>query len=336
MRRGPPGSPERRAGMDRFDRIFHLNKILQASRYPVSRRRLEEQLECSRATVKRAIEDLRDFLGAPIVYDRNLNGYIYDRREQQPLYELPGLWFNAPELYALLSIQQLLASAQPGLLDSLLGPLVKRIDAILQHERVGGDEILQRIRIVQVAARTGSGSFQTVAGAVAKRRRLQLSYYNRGRDQVGERAVSPQRLVHYRDNWYLDAWCHLREGLRSFSLDAVRDARVLQQDAVEVAEQHMEEHYSSSYGIFAGKADRVAELKFSPRRARWVAGERWHSQQKSRFLPDGSYLLEVPYHDPRELVMDILKYAADVEVLGPPELRQQVATLARAAFEQYS
>ena len=117
--------------MDRFDRIFQLNKILQSSRHPVSRQRLEAELECSRATAKRAIEDLRDFLGAPIKYDRERNGYYYDRREQ-PLYELPGLWLTDSELYALLTAQQLLASAQPGLMDSLLGPLVRRIDGI-QH-----------------------------------------------------------------------------------------------------------------------------------------------------------------------------------------------------------
>ena len=123
--------------MDRFDRVFQLNNVLQAARLPVPRRRLEQELECSRATVKRIIEDLRDFLGAPVKYDRNRNGYYYDQSEQQ-LFELPGLWFNASELYALLSAQQLLANTQPGLLDSHLQPLRKRIDQILKIQHAGG------------------------------------------------------------------------------------------------------------------------------------------------------------------------------------------------------
>ena len=111
--------------MDRFDRIFELNRIFQAAHQPVSRRRLEEELECSRATVKRLIEDMRRYLNAPIVYDRERDGYRYDRRGGA-MYELPGLWFNASELHALVMAQQLLAEVEPGLLDQQLRPLQRR------------------------------------------------------------------------------------------------------------------------------------------------------------------------------------------------------------------
>jgi predicted DNA-binding transcriptional regulator YafY len=65
-------------------------------------------------------------------------------------------------------------------------------------------------------------------------------------------------------------------------------------------------------------------LRFEPVRARWVSKETWHSQQEGEFELDGAYVLKVPYSDPRELVMDILKYGEDVEVLAPAELRQMV------------
>lgn len=54
-----------------------------------------------------------------------------------------------------------------------------------------------------------------------------------------------------------------------------------------------------------------------------VAAEQWHPQQKSKVEPDGSYLLEIPYTDDRELLMDILKHGADVEVVAPDTLRQR-------------
>ncbi|OOY88703.1 HTH domain-containing protein, partial [Solemya velum gill symbiont] len=81
--------------MDRFDRIYDLHKILSASRYPVSRKRLEDELECSRATVKRIIESMRLYLNAPIAYDRKLNGYYYETGNEsgEVMYELPGIWF---------------------------------------------------------------------------------------------------------------------------------------------------------------------------------------------------------------------------------------------------
>ncbi len=320
--------------MDRFDRIFELNRILQSARYPVSRRRLQEELECSRATIKRIIEDMRLYLNAPIVYDRERNGYRYDQSEGE-MYELPGLWFNASELHALLSVQQLLADVQPGLLDPHLKPLQRRIDDLLQLQRAGSDGLAGRIRILQMAARSAGDCFQAVAGALAQRRRLQLRYFTRANAEHSEREVSPQRLVYYRDNWYLDAWCHLREGLRTFALDAVAEARQLDTEVQEISRSDLDAHHAASYGIFAGAPLHVAVLRFDARRARWVAKERWHKDQEGRFLDDGSYELRVPYSNALELIMDVLKYGPDVEVLEPAELREAVSERLRAAVLVY-
>jgi predicted DNA-binding transcriptional regulator YafY len=320
--------------MDRFDRIFELNRILQTARYPVSRQRLEEALECSRATVKRLIEEMRLYLNAPIVYDRKLNGYRYDPAEGE-MYQLPGLWFNASELQALLAAQQLLEGVQPGLLDSHLQPLRRKIDELLSRQPGRGEPVSHRIRLLRAAARPAGPYFTLIAGALAARKRLNLHYYNRGRDSLSEREVSPQRLTHYRDNWYLDAWCHLRRGLRTFSLDAIREARVLEAGAKDLDEAILDDHFASAYGIFSGQAQHLAVLRFSPQRARWVSQEFWHPQQQSRWLSDGRYELTLPYSQPEELVMDLLQYGPDVEVMEPPSLREMVLQKLRATLDNY-
>ena len=65
-------------------------------------------------------------------------------------------------------------------------------------------------------------------------------------------------------------------------------------------------------------------MTFTPERARWVANETWHAQQKGIFEKDGSYVLEVPYSDPRELIGDVLRFGDGVVVLGPKSLRERV------------
>ncbi|MEJ2308372.1 MAG: WYL domain-containing transcriptional regulator [Gammaproteobacteria bacterium] len=311
--------------MDRFDRIYDLHKILSAARYPVSRHKLEQELECSRATVKRIIESMRLYLNAPIRYDRKLNGYIYDRSGDEPMYELPGIWFNASELHALLSVHQLLADVQPGLLEKQLAPLQERIEQLLNLQQQKGEELVQRIRILQMAARPAGEWFQEIAGATASRRQIEIRYYNRSRDDSSERTLSPQRLVHYRDNWYLDAWCHLREDLRTFALDSIESVRTRDAPAKSLSQEALDEHYSSAYGIFSGKADSRAVLRFDAERARWVSKEQWHPRQQAEWLDDGRFQLTVPYGNPTELVMDILRHGRHVEVLEPESLRRQVA-----------
>ena len=251
------------------------------------------------------------------------------------MYELPGLWFNASELHALLSVQQLLANLQPGLLDGHLGPLQERIDKLLAAHHSGSGEIPKRIRILQAAGRPAGPYFQPVAGATAQRRRLRLRYYHRGRDCSNQRDVSPQGLTHYRDTWYLDAWCHLREDLRPFALDAIEEAQVLDTPALDVPRERLLEHAGSAYGIFSGSPTAIAVLRFTPERARWVARERWHQKQEGRFLDDGHYELQVPYSNPSELIMDILKFGPDVEVMGPLALREKVGERLRQALARY-
>ncbi len=286
--------------MDRFDRIYALHRLLSAASVPVSRRRIEEQLECSRATAKRIIEAMRLFLDAPIEYDKARNGYYYAPSERK--YELPGLWFNADELLALLTAQQLLHNLQPGLLDEHLGPLHRRIERILQAEHLGYSEAGHRVRILGMAKRkTDTIHFSTVATAVLRRKQLRITYHGRAQPGTTERHLSPQRIVHYRDNWYLDAWCHLRRALRSFSLDRIRAARLEETEAKDIPDAELDVHFAGSYGIFAGPPTHTAVLRFTAERARWVASEEWHPKQQGELLLDGRYELSVPYGDPREL-----------------------------------
>jgi len=321
--------------MDLFDRIFCLHRIFSRSRYPVTSADIQERLECSRATFTRMVRDMRNYLGAPIEFDRKTSGYYYAATGEHP-YELPGLWFNASELHALLTVQQLLSEAQPGLLESHIAPLRKRIEQILKTRQSGQSQVEKRVRILRMAGRrSDSEHFATVADAVLKRKRLHIHYHGRQRDKTTERAVSPQRLVHYRDNWYLDAWDHTKRGLRSFSVDRILKARMLDARAVEINDGKLNAYFASAYGIFSGRADRKAVLRFTAERSKWVADEVWHPRQNGRFDESGQYILEVPYSDSRELVMDVLKHGPEVEVLAPPALRTEVRDKLGQARAQY-
>ena len=320
--------------MANFDKICSLDRILRHARCPVSRASIQERLECSRATATRVIRELRDYFGAPIEYDRSAPGYRYATTEGGS-YELPGLWFNASELHSLLAAHQLLANAQPGLLEGDLAPLRVRIEHILKARGVDCGEAGRRVRILRMAARRLEPEpFRTVAGAVLGRRRLHLVYHGRVRNEKTERQVSPQRLTHYRDNWYLDAWDHGRRALRSFSVDRILAAKQLAQEAKDIADARLDEHFATAYGIFAGKPQHTALLRFSGESARWVADEVWHPDQKG-YYDNGQYFLEIPYADPRELVRDILKYGPDVTVIAPVALRDKVEQFLGAALRNY-
>jgi predicted DNA-binding transcriptional regulator YafY len=319
--------------MDRTERFYRIQQLLRQNRTVPVQRFLRE-LEISLATFKRDLEYMRSRLNIPIEWDREIGGYRFDKAVG--VQELPGLWFSDPEIYALLTMQRLLENLEPGLLGPHVAPLLERLKAAIGSADHPTEEVQRRIRILHLAKRTiPLRHFQLAAKALLERKRLRITYYTRARDEETRRDISPQRLAYYRENWYLDAWCHLRQDIRSFAVDAIREAAMLDEEAREVGERELDEVLASGYGIFSGRDVQWASLRFTPERARWVATEQWHPQQRSRFDADGSYVLELPYSDHRELVMDILKHGPAVEVLGPEDLRRKVREALGAALELY-
>ena len=322
--------------MDRTERFYKIDQMLQSGR-PVPIERFLDTLAVSRATFKRDLEYMRDRLNAPIEWDRFEGGYRYAEPAGGPAFALPGLWFNASEAHALLMMQQLLADLQPGLLGAQVAPLQARLRALLGSADHSAEEVERRVRIVTAARRRlAIRHFEAVASSTLRRRRLRIAHYARATDETTEREVSPQQLVFYRENWYLVAWCHLRRDIRSFAIDAIVQAVPLEADAHEVDRRALAEVMESGYGIFSGREVTWATLRFAPERSRWVSAEVWHPLQRGRFDDARRWVLEVPYSDPRELTMEVLRHGASVEVLAPRELREAIATELAAALVAYA
>jgi len=184
--------------LSRPDDLYRLHRLLDGRRSAISRQTLIDELEISRSKLTRLITDLRNQLGAPLIFDAAHSGYRYDTADgHHPL---------------------------PGLLDHALA----------------------RIRILAMAARAKDmRHFQIVAGAILQRKRLTIQYYNRGRSQTSECEISPQRLTHYCDNWYLDAWCHQKKGI--FAVECIRQATALDKSAKTLSDATLNRQLASAH-----------------------------------------------------------------------------------------
>lgn len=332
----PDNNNENGRSVDRTGRLHKIQQML-ASRHVVPRDAFLEELDISRATFKRDLEYLRERLALPIAWDRDAGGYRMDTRDTaHASYQLPGLWLSSDEMYSLLAIEQLLNRIEPGLFDRQLGPLRGRIRQLLETGDHSLEDFEQRIRLPGIEPGAIDASlFQTLIAALLYRRRLGIELQDRLSDSVQGYEISPQRLVHFREHWYLDAWCHDPPELCSIPLDSVVSARPIDKRAREITRKTLDAELGAGYRVFAGRKTHTAVLKFSPQRARWAARDRWHSDQQGSWELDGGYVLQVPFGDPRELLPDILKYGDGVVVLGPPALRAEVRKRLKAAAAGY-
>jgi predicted DNA-binding transcriptional regulator YafY len=321
--------------MSNNERIYRIDQLLNDKKV-VSFQELLNRLEISPATLKRDLAYMRDRLNAPLVYDKELNGYRFEANTES--YSLPGLWFTPEEIYALLAMDHLLGNLDAsGLLGKQIKPLQSRLLAMLDSTDNSLDEIRKRVKIEKIGARKlDYDFFQEIGMSLVKRKRLSIEYQSRSKDEYTIREVSPQRIIYYRDNWYLDAWCHQRNALRSFSLDAIKHLELIDRRALDMEEDELDSELGSGYGIFAGKDVQWATLIFNSDRARWVANESWHPNQVGKYLPDGSYELRVPFSDTREIMMDIMRYGSDVKIISPELLVKVLLDNLEKLSEQYA
>jgi hypothetical protein len=322
--------------MAQTERLREIEIMLMSRKY-ITKQDFLDKLEVSVATFKRDIEKLRDQYNVPIVYDRSEEAYTIGTPSAGPRKHLPGLWFSQSELTALVLMQHLLTELdQSGIISPRIAPLASFVDKLLGSAQTSTNQLRQRIKVIGMSSRkTSITNFEEVGLALLNRKQLEIEYYVKSRDETTSRVISPQQMIYYRENWYLDAHCHLRKDLRSFSLDGIISAKISDVSALEVASSDLNAHFTQSYGIFSGKSTQRAKLRFDPERARYIKKELWHPDQVSSVDDDGYLIIEFDFNQDPELIMDILKHGSHVEVLEPKSLKEKIIEEMKKSLGQY-
>ncbi len=317
--------------MDKFDRIQHLDRILRNRKTPISLRDLAQRLECSEKTAKRAIDTLRNYCNAPVYYDSKAKGWAYSKNEK---FELPGIWLTAEEIQGFAAMFQLFSAMEAEALSTNLKPVKEQIEKLLKSR--GLNENIFRDKVKYRPTNKQSHDFLTlskIADALQQNYQLTIEYLDY-KEQKTKRNISPQTLVYYTENWYVDAWCHYRQDLRSFMLPRIESVTRTKQKAKKISQKELNEYFLSSYGIFSGKPRRTAKLRVFPEKAREAASRQWHPDQAAHWEND-CLMLEIPYNEDTELLRDILKYGNDIEVLSPSRLRNKVKRIIWGMMDIY-
>jgi predicted DNA-binding transcriptional regulator YafY len=162
---------------------------------------------------------------------------------------------------------------------------------------------------------------------------LRISYHTPHKNETTERMILPLHLLCYMGSWHLIAFCTLKKELRDFTLSRIR-AIGSSPMPVKIPDglPHVMDYIRKNFGVMAGGESIEVCLKFSPKIANWVSEQVWHSGQEVFINQDGSICMKFPVADFKEVRWEILKYGANVEVLSPPELREEITNeIARMA-----
>lgn len=321
--------------VSRWEKVVILHGLLEQSRCCVPLKTILNKLECSESTFFRVMDLMKFKLGAPIEFDKVHDGYFYDLKDGG-IFQLPGLWFTTKEVEALLCLDSTIRNLGENLFAEIFTPLRIRLDHLLSEQSGEMDKIRDLIKIIPISMRRCDEKvFNAIARAVFDQTRITIHHHKIDNPAGTDRDISPQCLVRYRDNWYVDAFCHECNELRTFALNRIESVTPLRRKFHHVDKETRDEFFSSAYGIFTGKADKTAVIHFSGIAAREVSSEQWHPEQKGEWISETTFRLSIPYNNPHELIMDILKWGELAEVIAPDELRKSIVTIIEGMGQVY-
>jgi len=314
--------------------IIARRLTVRAKRYP-NATKLAKHFGFTTRTAAREIENMRSRLDCPLQYDSSHKGYYYT----DDTCPLPSIYLTTEELTALIMARNFLADISGGAIGDEIENIAQKINKVLN--RFVGDEWTidnaLSFRVSSHAPAPGS-VIKHVLSACLKKRRIQFTYFSPAHNSHETRKVDPYHLLNYMGSWHLIGYCHLRGALRDFNLMRLKDLQILDEEFVPRGNFDIHEHFERSFGIYKNEdADDLTDvtIRFNPKRALWAKGRIWHKQQKEKELPDGSLEVTFPVAHFAEVMMEVLKYGGDVEVIEPAELRNMVKKEAEKTCQVY-
>jgi len=311
--------------MSLLERIYSFHSRIQAGRYP-NTNDLTEEFEISPATAHRDIAYLRDRLLAPLQFDPRKNGYYYLEED----FRLP--FEDSPKIVLFLGVLSSMAS-EAGL-ESLpeIKQLKKKLSAMVPNNQGTIEELIHCEWVETEPVNTKI--FNGVITSLLQRKQLDIQYVKHHSSPATSRRVEPLKLVNYQGRWYLLAWCTLRKEKRLFHLSRINHTSLIDQTSRHQMEND-DDYLTGVFGIFKGKALFTAKISLTGMAADRVRYQHWHPEQKIEEQEDG-ILLHLPVADDRELIMKILQFGDDAEVLAPEKLRTRVKKQINAMAKRYS
>ncbi len=304
-----------------YERYLWLHHQIKSNKYP-NTKTLAEQFGVTRKTAQRNIEFMSVRLKAPVIYVPGKRGYTYEDNT----WEIPGLWLQEDELISLVLSYRLAAAVPDSGVKQSLHTILNQVISSHSSSDFSIDELIDRISVKNIAyARTNESIFHRLLEALLRSRPIRIEYYSPHNDQSTIRDILPLHLLNYMGTWHIIAYCNVKKELRDFVLSRIKSIAACEfKISAHTSAVKVKDYIRETFGIFRGEKTINVCLCFAAGIAPWIAEQSWHPAQKTHTEKDGRLCLTIPVTDFREIKREILKYGAQVEVLYPGKLREEV------------
>ena len=311
--------------------MLRIHQAIQSGKLP-NATTLANELEVSTKSIHRDIEFMRDRLELPIEYDGARFGYRYT----EEVNAFPTMQITEGELFALVVAEKALQQYRGTSFEKPLLSAIKKMEQALP------DTISLSLSDIEhtISFRTRAEQildleiFDALAKATARRQQIELAYRKPGRRDTEARVVDPYHLANINGEWYLFAFDHLRNDIRTFAPGRIQSVKITGKTFERSARFSLEKRLRDSFGVQSGEGQHDVTIRFNARVADYVREKKWHESQQLRELRDGGVELTMKLSGLAEVQRWVLTWGGDARVIRPKELKDTVRHAAEKILGQ--
>lgn len=319
-------------------RILETDKLIREGNFP-NATDIARHFEISRSTVCRDIDFLRIFYNAPIEFDQAKNGYYYTDKT----FCLQKIDLTESELFTISTVYPLLKQYKNTPIEKTMRAVFDKIIAMLP-DNISVDTTVLGSDISLISdplPAIDTEVFTRILKALKARRRISFLYLsgsgNPAASNQERRSALPYHVVCHRGNWYMIAFCHKHNEIRTFSFSRISKPKI-EKDYYSIPEDFNPRlYFDTAFGVWNNnRGKEKVELLFSPCLSRYIREHKWHETQVIKQKKDGSILLTFETNQVLESTAWILSFGPLVKVLNPGELVEHIKSKAESILAVYN
>lgn len=303
-------------------RLWGIHNQIKHGFYP-SAKSLSQKLEVNQRTIERDIQQLRDWLSAPIEYDRVCKGYYYTEE-----FNLPPFQFTEGEMVCLFLGQKLLSQMEGTVYQSDLRMLFDKVQCLLNTDSKLSYKMLEEIISFNIAPLRGEDwqvaqNFSSLQTAVNSQNKVRIAYHSMNNSEIADRVIYPYHIRYHQSAWYVIAYCTMRSEIRIFALDRISALEILEEKFILPLDFNIEKYLENVWGIMRGEQYQV-KIEFDAFQAKWIRERPLKEGEEIREAEGGGLIFTCNVSGLTEITQWVMSFGSHAKVLEPEELRNEI------------
>lgn len=287
-------------------------------------------------TIEKDIFDMRfdEELGfiAPIKYVPRMKGYMYEDEQ----YSIDNIPINDQDLDALYFASTILENYKNvSILQDFKGAVEKLNEAINIHKSAKKQE-LDFIHFEKADYIPGGEYLSTLVKAVHERKKVTFTYQKFNADTSKTYVFEPFSLKEYLSLWYVIGWVEEYQEVRTFALDRITSLEMLYDTQEKRETFENKRFFDNVLGISRPDDEKQkVVLQFTTLQGKYIKTSPIHHTQKIIKNESDEFVIELTLIPNHELMMKILSYGANVKVIEPVSLKNDVLNYLQKSIDNY-